>query len=382
MIRRSHVLTWAACALGLGLAVATATMPARSVVLEPQNVDAVKAGKLPFWNLELAETANTVYTLRGKGGRALGGGANYGVLGIGDDAYEVGGNVSLTQGACNTLWGSTTNRDVHLYAAWAETQGTSTSNSSPSEDISGGTDAAFKIAVDKNPVVDVTLTGLEDLDSGAAIAAAAETAINAALEAAGQGGRVTVAFDSVYIITSQLRGVRSSVVVTAGSSGNVADNLKLGVANSGVEVVGSRGAHLCVSDKAGLTTVGATAAGAAGYMKCNATLPSTTAVRQIATADLNCTGPVIGTVKEQVMAESAGLLPVSKYGSIGSTATGTAIDFAVPGIGTDTRCAVTPTAWGTGPTYMTKAVTAADKITVSVDTAQASGTSTISYVCW
>lgn len=369
-------------AVGLGLTAVAVTMPAVGVQLELSNKDAVKLRKLPWWNLQVAETANTVYTLRGKGGAALNG-SNYGILGVDANSYEINSNVSLTQGACNTLWGSATNRDVHLYAAWAESQGKSTSDTSPSTNIAGGSDTNFKIAVDKNPVVAVTLT-LTGLSSGAAIATALQSSINAALIAAGQGGSVTASYtSSLYVITSNLKGVKSSVVITDGATLNVADDLKIGVGNSGVEVTGAKGAQLCVSDKPGLTTVGSTALGAAGYMSCTATLPSTTAVRQVGYADLNCTGPVIGTLREQVDGETGkGILPVAKYGSVSSTATGTAIDFAIPGLTTTEKCAVTPTAFGTGPTYMTKAVTATDKITVSVDTAQASGTSTVSYVCW
>lgn len=377
---RAH---WLAMIVGLGLAALSlpALHRASAVSVEPQDKDTVKFGKQPWWNLELVEASNTTYTLRAKNGAALSA-ANFGLMGVGGTSYELGANTTLTQGACNTLWGSATNRDVHLYASWAETSGKSTSDTSPSTDISASTDTNFKVAVDGNPVVSVTLTNAL-LSSGTAIAAGLQSGINAALLAAGQGSTVAAAFtSSLYVITSNLKGVKSKVVVTDGTTLNVADNLKIGVANSGVEVTGTRGPQLCVSDKSGLTTVGSTAIGAAGYMSCTATLPSTTVVRQVAYADLNCTGPVIGTLREQAFAEGAGLLPMSKYGSVASTATGTAIDFAVPGIGTATKCSVTPVSWGTGPTFMKTAITAADKITVGVDTAQASGTSTISYVCW
>lgn len=356
---------------------------AGAVQLELQNKDAVRLDKAAWWNLELVEASNTTYRLRAKNGASLSG-SNYGIYGLNGTAYEVSSNVTLTQGACNTLWGSTTNRDIHVYASYTSgTQATSTSASSPSTDISGGTDTTFKIAVDNGPVVSVTLT-VSGLSSGSLIAAAMQTAINSALSSAGLGSTVTVAYSSsLYVITSAMRGTRSKVVVTDGASANVADDLKIGVGNAGVEVAGAGGPQLCVSDKSGLTTVGSTAIGSAGYMSCTATLGSTTAVRQVATADLNCSGPVIGTVKEVVGGETgAGAFPVSKFGSVSSTATGTDVDFALPGIGTATKCGVTPTALGTGPAYMKKAVTAADKITVTFDASQTSGTSTISYVCW
>ena len=64
------------------------------------------------------------------------------------------------------------------------TAGTSTSASTPSTDISAGTDTSFKIVVDSMTVaVTVTLV-VTGLTSGALIAAALETKINDALIAA------------------------------------------------------------------------------------------------------------------------------------------------------------------------------------------------------
>ncbi len=122
------------------------------------------------------------------------------------------------------------------------TQGKSISNTSADTDISGGTDNALKIAVDGGAVVDVVLT-LTGLTTGAAIATELESKINAALLAAGQDARVWVAFDAAgpdqYTVWSQYTGVSSSVVITNATSNNVADDLKLGVANGGTETVGT-----------------------------------------------------------------------------------------------------------------------------------------------
>ena len=119
------------------------------------------------------------------------------------------------------------------------TAGTSTSASTPSTDISAGTDTSFKIVVDSMTVaVTVTLV-VTGLTSGALIAAALETKINDALIAASRDERVTVTYGTTYVITSQGSGTSSKVVVTDATSNNVADDLKIGVANLGVETVGT-----------------------------------------------------------------------------------------------------------------------------------------------
>jgi len=122
------------------------------------------------------------------------------------------------------------------------TQGSSISAVSADTDISGGTDTSFKIAVDGGAVVDVVLV-LTGLTTGVAIAAALESKINAALLAAGQDARVWASFNAggpdQYTIYSQSTGTTSSVVVTPALSNNVADDLLLGLANSGVEAAGT-----------------------------------------------------------------------------------------------------------------------------------------------
>ena len=70
----------------------------------------------------------------------------------------------------------------------------------------------------------------------AAIASAMETAIQ---DLGGKKAAVTVAFDSVYTITSGTLGTGSSVVITDAAEANVADDLKLGAANEGVETAGT-----------------------------------------------------------------------------------------------------------------------------------------------
>lgn len=365
------------------LAVVTAALlmgEAAAVQLEGANKDAVKLDRGAYWNLEAIESGNTEYKLRARLGKDLSP-SNYGIVAVGSNTYEQKSNLTLTQGACNTLWGSTTNRDVHLYAGYADSQATSTSASSPSTDITGLTSPSFKVAVDKNPVVTVTLD-VTDNDTGAEVAAEMEEEINEALEDALQGGRVDVDYSSsLYVITSRATGNRSSVVVTDADSNNAADDLKIGTANSGVEVAGSKGLQLCVSDVAGKTSVGSAALGAAGYASCGATLPAATVLRQIASADLNCTGPVIGTLRE--VTQTAAPIPVKKYGTASSTTTGAAaLVFAVKGVEAADDCVVTPVSLGTGPAYMKHAAVTADTITVTMDANQSGGTTVINYVCW
>lgn len=118
------------------------------------------------------------------------------------------------------------------------TQGNSTSASSPSTDISASTDTNFRVAVDGHAVVAITLTNAGKT-TGTLIAAEIETKINAALLAAGQDGRVWCEFaGGLYVIHSQSTGLSSSVVVTDGATLNIADQLKIGVPNGGVETAG------------------------------------------------------------------------------------------------------------------------------------------------
>lgn len=119
------------------------------------------------------------------------------------------------------------------------TQGKSTSDAAPSTDISLGTDKNIDISVDGGVVVTADLSPLGALSTGDLIAAALEVAINAALLAAGQSAKVWAEFaGGLYIVSSQSTGLASTVVITDAAADNVADELKLGVPNAGVEVAG------------------------------------------------------------------------------------------------------------------------------------------------
>lgn len=132
-----------------------------------------------------------------------------------------------------------------------QTAGYSHSAGTPSTNISAGTDDSFDIAVDGLAAVTVSLT-VAGLTSGALIAAEMQTKINAALT----GASVTVVFaDGIYKITSDKMGDGSSVIVTDATLDNVADDLKIGVANSGSEVVGVSGNGLTPAYDAALPPI-------------------------------------------------------------------------------------------------------------------------------
>jgi len=119
------------------------------------------------------------------------------------------------------------------------TQGSSTSDATPSTDISASSNVNGKVSVDGGAVVNFATTNAGKT-SGVLIAAELELKINAALLAAGQDGRVWVEFSGgLYVIHSQFTGTTSAVVITAGSTLDVTAELKLGVANAGIEAVGT-----------------------------------------------------------------------------------------------------------------------------------------------
>jgi len=133
------------------------------------------------------------------------------------------------------------------------TQGSSTSGSSPSTDISGGSNTNLKAAVDGFAAVNVTLA-LPSMDTGPEIAAELETKINAALVTAGYDARVWAEFaSSVYKIWSQKVGTASTVVITDGATLDVATALKLGVTgNGGSEAAGTFGGDFLYMTKCSL----------------------------------------------------------------------------------------------------------------------------------
>jgi len=120
------------------------------------------------------------------------------------------------------------------------TQGSSIGDIGAVDDIAALPGVNFKVVVDGGALVNCTTTNAGKT-TGAAIAAHLESVINTALAADGQDARVWAQFDIAddhYEIYSQSTGVGSSVVITNGATNNLADDLKLGLANGGDEVVG------------------------------------------------------------------------------------------------------------------------------------------------
>jgi len=119
--------------------------------------------------------------------------------------------------------------------------GLSISDATPSEDISGGANTDFGISVNGDAVEQVSLANVATLDSAAKIVAAINTALkklanenNRAAKAYWYGGR--------YVISGPYDPddpAGASVVISDGLANNVAANLKIGLANSGLEQTGS-----------------------------------------------------------------------------------------------------------------------------------------------
>lgn len=105
------------------------------------------------------------------------------------------------------------------------TAGTLTTGTSASQDISAETDNAIALSVDGDEFEDVVLDSLVGLNSGAAIAAALETAIQLL---GGAKAAVTVAFSTnKYIITSGSLGTASKIRVQAPVAGSLLEELDM-----------------------------------------------------------------------------------------------------------------------------------------------------------
>jgi len=123
------------------------------------------------------------------------------------------------------------------------TQGNSAGVVSASTDISAEpTPGEIDVSVDGGTIVTASIA-TAGLTTGALIAAALESAINTALAADAQDARVWVDFQAgapdQYTVYSQSTGITSSVVITDGTTNNLADDLLLGTGNGGTETVGT-----------------------------------------------------------------------------------------------------------------------------------------------
>lgn len=132
------------------------------------------------------------------------------------------------------LWATT-------YPTTDDTAGYHTGAQNPSVDISGGSDTSFCIKVDSEVATQTIVLTVGGLNSGALIAAAMQAGIRA------KGGAytlVTVTYEGApvtdyYLITSGTKGATSAVTITDATTANVADNLKIAVANGGVSTAGT-----------------------------------------------------------------------------------------------------------------------------------------------
>lgn len=119
------------------------------------------------------------------------------------------------------------------------TAASSVSGASPSLDISAGVDQNFMIQVRGDTAELVTLT-LAGLNSGAAIAADMQTKIRAL---GGNKALLTVDHNSTvaakYAIVDTVFGTSSTVVITAATTKNITEELKIGVADGGAETAGT-----------------------------------------------------------------------------------------------------------------------------------------------
>lgn len=137
------------------------------------------------------------------------------------------------------------------------TQGKSLSDVSASTDITAAaTPATLKAVVSGGAIVTASIA-VAGLNTGTLIAAALETALNTALAAAGQDSRVWASFNGAgpdqYTVWDQFTGLTSAVVITNGVTNNIADELKLGVANGGTESVGTDDQDFLLYTTGGIT---------------------------------------------------------------------------------------------------------------------------------
>jgi hypothetical protein len=125
-----------------------------------------------------------------------------------------------------------------FYTKTIGSEGYANSGASPSTDISTGTKS--KIKVNLNIQGDVVATiAILGCTTGALIASALQTSINAALIDNGKTGSVTCEFvGGVYVITPADRTIATTIVISDADADNCANLLKLGVANGGIETTG------------------------------------------------------------------------------------------------------------------------------------------------
>lgn len=153
----------------------------------------------------------------------------------GSGSYSVGGTtLTISVNGVSQQYAFATRAAAYGMSVSAAQPGTSTANC--------GSAYKMKVSVDGGSAKEISIAN--NLKTGAAIAAAVQTAIRASVA---NGSNVTVDYNSTnygkYTIKSGASGASSSVVVSnnAGQDASLAKLLKLGVANGGTETVGLAG---------------------------------------------------------------------------------------------------------------------------------------------
>ncbi|KKN41611.1 hypothetical protein LCGC14_0721440 [marine sediment metagenome] len=127
----------------------------------------------------------------------------------------------------------------------AATAGSSVGQDGSRTDMSGESDTKFKISADGDAVEEVTCDW-SSATTGALTAAQMQTQIRAL---GSNKATVTVVFQrGRYVITSSTTGASSAIVITAGSTLDCSDQLRIGLANSGSESTGLASAPTVAAD--------------------------------------------------------------------------------------------------------------------------------------
>ncbi|MEN6390750.1 MAG: flagellar hook-associated protein FlgL [Syntrophomonas sp.] len=158
-----------------------------------------------------------------------------------EDGQWIGNNIELMREI-----GSEVKIPVNMdMKSWFIQQGQSISGNGASTDITGlpaSPPPSFQIQVDGDATAHtITLdpVGPPALNNGTDIATAMQTAINAIVQPGYDYAGVTVNYDvNGYVIRSASPGINSGVQITSAPNGDIADDLKLGIANDGTENAG------------------------------------------------------------------------------------------------------------------------------------------------
>jgi hypothetical protein len=141
------------------------------------------------------------------------------------------------------------------------------------------------------------------------------------------------------------------------------------------------GVNLCIGDEPNRTTKGAVVAPNYGYMKCNGTTASGTAVRMIGKVTMNTTPNTVTGYTEAGIAGGVYLFPYKFAGAVSAAAGGATTSYTVAGLTGSNKCLTTNVEQGVGTVL--KAVPTSDAIIVTYAvTPVGTPTTTINYICW